>query len=72
MIARRRPRGGVLTGYAIGVACALFPNQLPRSVMMQIAVCVLFGAIGALAGWLIVRRRPRTDGGGRLPAYLGS
>ena len=70
MIPRTRLRGGVLTGYAVGVACALFPNQLPRTVVVQIVVCLLFGAIGAVAGWTVVRRREPSDGGGRVALYI--
>ncbi|NMD54741.1 MULTISPECIES: alpha/beta-hydrolase family protein [Tsukamurella] len=70
MSARRRVRGGVLTGYAVGVACALFPNQLPRTVLTQIAVCLILGGLGALAGWAVVRRRTPSDGGGRAALYL--
>ena len=70
MIARPHLRGGVLAGYAVGVACALSPNQLPRAVAVQLAVCLLFGAIGAVAGWAVVRQREPSDGGGRLAMYL--
>lgn len=72
MIAPPRPRGGVLTGYAIGAACALFPNQLPRTVVVQIAACLLLGAVGALVGWALVRRRAATDGGCRVAVYTGA
>ncbi|WP_336672130.1 alpha/beta-hydrolase family protein [Tsukamurella sp. USMM236] len=72
MIAPPRIRGGVLTGYAVGVACALFPNQLPRTVVVQLVVCLVFGAIGALVGWAVVRRRAVSDGGCRVALYLGS
>ncbi len=72
MIAVPRPRGGVLTGYAVGVACALFPNQLPRTVAVQIVVCLVFGGLGALAGWAVVRRRAVSDGGCRVALYLGA
>ncbi|MGC5023793.1 alpha/beta-hydrolase family protein [Tsukamurella sp. DT100] len=72
MIAPPRIRGGVLTGYAVGVACALFPNQLPRIVVVQLVVCLVFGAIGASVGWAVVRRRAVSDGGVRVALYLGS
>ncbi|MBS4100411.1 alpha/beta-hydrolase family protein [Tsukamurella paurometabola] len=72
MIARPHARGGVLTGYAVGVACALFPNQLPRTVLVQIVVCLLLGSVGALVGWIAVRRREPSDGGGRAALYLGA
>ncbi|GAB3128527.1 hypothetical protein GCM10027289_07960 [Tsukamurella serpentis] len=59
---------GTPTGYALGVACAAFPNQLPRTVGVQIMVCLLLGALGALAGAACARGR---GGGGLRPAaYL--
>ncbi|MET9326639.1 alpha/beta-hydrolase family protein [Tsukamurella sp. NPDC003166] len=57
MIAAPRLRAGVPTGYAVGVACAAFPNQLPRAVVVQVVVCLVFGAVGAGIGVVIARRR---------------
>lgn len=65
MIAPPRPRGGALVGYAAGLALALYPNQLPRGVAVQILVCLVLGAAGALTG-LLVRRRRVPDGAHRV------
>lgn len=72
MIALPRPRAGVLNGYAVGVTVALFPNQLPRTATVQIVVCLLFGAVGGLIGWAVVRNREPAAGGYRFAAYLGA
>lgn len=72
MIALPRPRAGVLNGYAVGVAVALFPNQLPRTVAVQLLVCLLFGGVGALIGWAVVRNREPAAGGRRIAMYLGA
>ncbi|BDH58410.1 hypothetical protein [Tsukamurella sp. PLM1] len=58
-----RPAPGVLTGYAVGAAVALFPNQLPRSAAVAAAVALLFGLVGALIGRAVARRR------GVAPSY---
>ncbi|KXP06527.1 alpha/beta-hydrolase family protein [Tsukamurella pseudospumae] len=71
MIAAPRLRAGVPTGYAVGVACAAFPNQLPRAVVVQVVACLVFGAAGAVVGWAVARRRP-APAGYRVAGYLGS
>ena len=51
-----RPAAGPLVGYTAGVVLALYPNLLPRSVPMQLAVIAVFGLFGALLGALAARR----------------
>lgn len=69
MIAAPRLHAGAATGYAVGLACAAFPNQLPRTVFVQLVVCLVLGAAGAVVGAVIARGRPVHY---RAAGYLGS
>lgn len=64
MIAGPRPAAGPLVGYTAGVILALYPNMLPRSVVVQVVVVAVFGLFGALIGALAALR----TGLGRAPS----
>ncbi|ADG79473.1 Alpha/beta-hydrolase catalytic domain-containing protein OS=Tsukamurella paurometabola (strain ATCC 8368 / DSM / CCUG 35730 / CIP 100753 / JCM 10117 / KCTC 9821 / NBRC 16120 / NCIMB 702349 / NCTC 13040) OX=521096 GN=Tpau_2875 PE=4 SV=1 [Tsukamurella paurometabola] len=56
MNAAIRPAAGPLIGYTAGVVLALYPNMLPRSVLVQLLVVAVFGVFGALLGGLVAAR----------------